>query len=414
MAKRLTDIAISNLKPEAKRREIPDPGQRGLYIVVQPSGVKSFAVRYRFNGKPTKLTLKSGITLAAARKEAAAALYEVEKGHDPSATKKAAKAEQRTSAATTFRSIAEQYMTVVAKMRREGDQVTFNGEIRTAHRRLRDLERAIFPKLGHRPIAEIKRSEINSLLDDIDTKSGPVAADRALALIRTIMNWHAARADSFVPPIVRKMARTSTKKRARRRTLTDDEIRAIWNSKESGAFPALLKFLLLTGARRAEAANMRWEEIDGESWTLPARRNKANLDLVRPLSTAALAVIESQKRDCPFIFSKGRKAISTFSRDKMAFDEAIGISAHRLKDMPAYRLHDLRRTARTLLSRAGVVADIGEHCLGHVPPGIRDTYDRYEYFDEKKHAYDALASLIERIASPPRDNVRALRKNKPA
>jgi integrase len=401
-----TDLAIKNQKPGKVRREIPDSGCAGLYLIVQPSGRKSFAARFRFQGKPRKLSLEA-TTLAAARKAATAALHEAKEGRDPTATKRQEKAEQRTIAATTFRSVAERYKTLKLGMRRDGDQVTFSGEkTRTAPRRLRDLDRAILPTLGHRPVVEIRRSEIVALLDKIQMESGPVAADRALALIRAIMNWHATRADNFVPPIVKGMARTSTKERARKRILKDDEIRAIWNNKELGAFSALIKFLLLTGARRAEAANMRWEEIDGEDWTLPARRNKTNLDLVRPLSAVTLAVIEGQRSDCPFIFSKGQKAISTFGRDKIAFDAAVGVSN--------WRLHDLRRTARSLLSRAGIDPDIGERCLGHALPGIRDTYDRYEYYDDKKHAYDALAALIERIANPPKGNVTALRKNKRA
>jgi len=404
-----TDLAIKNLKPGPVRREIPDPGARGLYAIVEPSGHKSFAVRFRFGGKPKKLSLGK-VSLSIARKLAAHALHEVTEGRDPAAAKRAAKVEQRTVAATTFRSVAERYMTLKAGMRRDDDRITFNGTIRTAARQLRDLERAILPTLGHRPVVEIKRSEIVALLDNIEMQSGPVAADRALALIRSIMNWYATRADNFVPPIVRGMARTSTKKRARKRSLTDDEIRAIWNSKESGAFPALLKFLLLTGARRAEAACMTWKELDGNNWNLPARRNKADLDLVRPLSAAALAVIEGQQHDCSFVFSKGRKAISTFSRDKVAFDAATGMSAYRPHDAANWRLHDLRRTARTLLSRAGVASEVGERCLGHVPPGIRDTYDRYEYYDEKRQAYDALAALIERIANPPKGNVTTLNK----
>jgi integrase len=201
------------------------------------------------------------------------------------------------------------------------------------------------------------------------------------------------------------MARTSTKERARSRILTDDEIRRIWNSELSGAFPALLKFLLAVGARRAEAAGMTYEELDGGNWILPASRNKTKLELTRPLSAAALAVIESQRRDCPFVFSKGGKAITTFSRDKIAFDTAVGISN--------YRLHDLRRTARSLLSRAGIAADIGERCLGHALPGIRGTYDRHDYLPQMTRAYDALAALIERIANPPKGNVTALKK-KPA
>jgi integrase len=405
MARGFTDLAVRNLKPTDKRRELPDEGARGLYVIVEPSGFKSFAVRFRFGGKPRKLSL-GNISLSAARKAAAHALHEVQEGRDPTLAKQQAKAERRTVAANTFHSVVERYMTLVAGMRRDDGQVMFAGSIRTAPQQLRTLERAILPTLGRRPVAEIKRSEIVALLDKIEVESGPVAADRALALIRRILNWHATRADNFAPPVVRGMARTSTKERARSRILTDDEIRAIWNSKESGAFPAVLRFLLLTGARRSEAANMRWEEIKGDSWILPASRNKTKKDLVRPLSAAALAVIEGQWNDCPFVFSKGRKAISTFSRDKVAFDAATGVAN--------WRVHDLRRTARSLLSRAGVDADIGERCLGHALPGVRGTYDRHSYLPEMTRAYDALAALIERIANPPKGNVTPLRKKNPA
>jgi integrase len=405
MPRGLTDLAIKNRKPGPERQEIPDEGCSGLYLIVQPSGHKSFAVRFRFQGKPKKLSLGT-MSLAAARKAATAALHEAKEGHDPTLAKKQAKTERRTIEATTFRLVAERHMTLVAGMRRDGDKVTFGGNIRTAARRLRDLERAILPTLGHRPVVEIKRSEIVALLDRIELESGPVAADRALALIRRILNWHATRADNFAPPVIKGMARTSTKERARSRTLTDDEIRAIWHSEEPGAFPALVRFLLLTGARRAEAACMRWEEIDGVNWVLPASRNKTKVDLVRPLSAAALSVLESQGRYCPFIFSKGRKAISTFSRDKVAFDAAVGVAS--------WRIHDLRRTARSLMSRAGINSDHAERCLGHVIGGVRGTYDRYEFYQEKARAYDALAALIERIANPPKGNVTPLRKKKRA
>ena len=405
MPTRFTDLYIKNLKPGPVRQEIRDPGCDGLYVIVQPTGHTSFAARFRFQGKPKKLSLKA-TKLAAARKEATDALHEAKEGRDPTLAKQQKKAEERTVAATTFRSVAERYMTVKAGMRRDGDWITFGEKIRTAPRRLRDLERAILPTLGHRSVVEIKRSEIVALLDKIELESGPVAADRALALIRSLMNWYATRADNFVPPIVRGMARTSTKDRARSWILTDNEISTIWNSRQSGPFPALLRFLLLTGARRAEAACMTWKEIDGGNWNLPAGRNKTKQELTRPLSLAALAVIEEQRSDCPFVFSKGGKAFSAFSRDKVAFDAATGMSA--------YRLHDLRRTARSLLSRAGVDADIGERCLGHALPGIRGTYDRHDYQPEMQRAYDALAALIERIANPPKGNVTSMHKKKRA
>lgn len=83
MSKRLTDISIRNLKPRATRREVPDGS--GLYVIVQPSGKKSYAVRYRYAGKPRKVTFPGTLTLKAARKAAADAIYELERGHDPSA-----------------------------------------------------------------------------------------------------------------------------------------------------------------------------------------------------------------------------------------------------------------------------------------------------------------------------------------
>src|SRR5262249_7603147 len=119
--------------------------------------------------------------------------------------------------------------------------------------------------------------------------NGPVMADRTLAYIRKVMNWHASRSDEFRSPIVRGMARTSSKERARARILTDDELRAVWKAAEAtaGPFGTFVKFLLLTGARRREASNLTWDEITDGVWLLPASRNKVKQDLARPLSTAA-------------------------------------------------------------------------------------------------------------------------------
>ena len=207
------------------------------------------------------------------------------------------------------------------------------------------------------------------------------------------------------------MERTKTKERARDRKLSDDEIRKIWDASAEGTFPLFVRFLLLTAARRGEASNMTWDEIDGADWTLPGDaeigRNKVSLDLVRPLSDAALAVIEKLRRDdgCKYVFStNGRTPINAFGRSKRAFDDKTGTTG--------WTLHDLRRTARSLMSRAGISPDHAERCLGHVIGGVRETYDRHQYYDEKKHAYDALASLIERIANPPAGNVTTLRKKR--
>jgi integrase len=403
MARGFTDIAIKNLRSGAVRREIPDPGARGLYVIVEPSGFKSFAVRFRFNGKPKKLSL-GNIPLSAARKAAAYALHEVKEGRDPTEAKAKKKEERRTIQANTFGRVAEQYFKIVCGMKLSNDGTPlFNDKVRTAARQLADLNRLVLPELGDRPICEVKRSEIVALLDKIEIERGPVMADRTLALIRRIMNWHATRADDFVAPIVKGMARTKGKERQRQRILTDDEIGKVWNTETEGPFPALIKFLLLTGARRDEAASMTWDEIRDGAWELPAARNKTKQALIRPLSAAALAVIESQRRsDSPYVFTTDGKApISAFSKFKTKFDTATKTTG--------WTLHDCRRSARSLLARAGVSSDHAERCLGHVIGGVEGVYDRHHYLPEMKRAYDLLAALIERIANPPKGNVTPLR-----
>jgi integrase len=381
MAKILTDISIKKLKPGSVRMEIPDGGCKGLRVIVQPTGVRSFALRYRYAGKPAKLTIGPiEIGLAAARKIAADAQLDLTMGRDPSAVKRTAKQAEQT---------AGEYL------KREGSK------LRTMRRRVAVRERVIFPAFGARPIGAIKRSEIVRLLDKIEETSGPAAADDALKVIRKIMNWHATRSDDFRSPIVRGMTRSAGS--ARTRILTDDEIRAVWSVGDKEALGPLVRFLLLTACRRSEAAEMTWTEIDGADWLLPASRNKTGLDLLRPLSKAARDLIAKLPKieGSAFVFTGTRGGIS---RRKERFDSACGI-----KFKENWTIHDLRRTARSLMSRAGVNTDHAERCLGHVIGGVRGVYDRHEFYAEKQHAYEALAAQIERIVDPPPNNVVTLK-----
>ena len=100
--------------------------------------------------------------------------------------------------------------------------------------------------------------------------------------------------------------------------------------------------------------------------------------------------------------SRGRVALSGLSGRKAEFDRLCGVSG--------WTLHDLRRTARSLMSRAGVNSDHAERCLGHVIGGVRGTYDRHEYYEEKRHAFEALAAQIERILNPIENVVPMVRK----
>jgi integrase len=399
--KKFTDISLKALKPEEERYEVRDLHARGLYVIVEPSGFKSFAVRFRFDGKPKKLSL-GNISLSAARKKAGDALHEVQQLRDPTAAKKQTKAEHKTTEANTFAAVAEKYFTIECGLRRDGEELAFNGKLRSARRRFADVQRLALPVLGKKPISQIKRSEAVALLDKIEIESGPTMADLLLRYLSRIFSWHAARDDDFRSPIVRGMARSKPKERERQRILTDDELRAVWNTKAEGPFPAFVKFLLLSAARRNEALGLTWDEVRDGVWELPASRNKTKQPLARPLSATALALIESQQRDGnQYVF-----ATSASTKQKERFDRQTGTQG--------WTLHDLRRTARSLMSRAGVDSDHAERCLGHVIGGVRGVYDQHKYLPQMKRAYDELAALIERIANPPADNVTALRKKKRA
>jgi len=334
--------------------------------------------------------LKGGLKLAAAKREAAKFLGDVARGKDPLAEKRKA----ATAGADTFKSIAEAYI------KREGG-------LRSMAEREAILKRHVFPKLGARPIGEIKRSEIVKLLDRIDDESGPSAADHTLAVIRRIMSWFASRSDDFRSPIVRGMSRTKPRERARQRILTDDEIRAVWEAAEApgGLFGPFVQFLLTTAARRTEVSHMRRAEVEAGVWTIPQERYKTGSELVIPLSALAVRAIERLPKigKGDFVFTTdGDHPFSGYSKAKAQFDKQCRVSD--------WTLHDLRRTARSLMSRAGISADVAERCLGHVIAGVRGTYDRHAYFEEKKQAFAALATLIERILAPQTDNVVSLRE----
>lgn len=388
MAARMTNISVAALKPQAKRYEVSDPQQRGLRVTVHPGGTKTFIVRYRYAGKPKKLTLASGITLEQARKLAGDAMFEVARGNDPAQQKAAAKAAAQSD---TVRAICEEFLA------REG------AKMRSADKYQRILQRLVYPVLGAKPVGYARRRDVVRLLDKIEDENGPAQATIVLAIVRRIFAWHAARSDDFNSPIVRGMARTTASDHRRTRILDDDEIRRVWQTASAtpGAFGFYIKFLLLTACRRDEAAAMRWSEISDIVWTLPATRNKVKQDLSRPLSVAALDVLAAVPRihGSDFVFSYDGGRLGGIGRRKIEFDRACGVSG--------WVLHDLRRTARSLMSRAGVPAEHAERCLGHLQPGIQQTYDRHRYVAEMASAYEKLAKLINQIVNP-QPNVAAM------
>ena len=340
-------------------------------------------------GKPAPLL--KGTARAVAKREAEAVRGAVAHGRDPLAEMR----KGETADKNTFKAIAEQYLA------RDGSRLRSKDEIKAI------LERHAYPRIGSKPIDDIRRSLIVSMLDKVETGSGPVAADHVLAQVRKIFNWHAARSDDFNSPIVRGMARTKPKERRRQRILTDDELRAVWKAAEGQRAPFgwMVRYILLTMARRNEAARMSRGEVVDCNWTIPARRHKSKKDFLIPLSQAATGLLAEiptiGRRNDPYVFTTdGSKPISGFSKFKASFDKVCGVTG--------WTLHDLRRTGRTLCSRAGADPDHAELAYGHTIQGVRGVYDVHSYRDEKLHVLELLAAQIERIVNP-QANVVALR-----
>ena len=267
MAKKLTQIAIEKIKPDpAKRRELPDAGKPGLYLVVQPSGKKSWAIRYRrlSDGRPRKLTLDGFPSLALARKRAQDALDKVADGLDPAAEKKAARAIRGSE---LLKDIAAQFIERHVKP---------NTRASYARETERLLNKEMLPRWGNKRVQDINKRDVLDLLDGIIDRGGGLTANRALAAIRKLFNWSIQRGIITVSPVTGINAPLAEK--SRNRVLNDHEIVWLWRVSDRLGYPFgdLAKLLLLTGQRRNEVAGMTWGELHLEKreWQIPGERTK--------------------------------------------------------------------------------------------------------------------------------------------
>jgi integrase len=402
-AKTLTDAFVRTRKPPRPERGDPrqityiDTLDRGLalVLVVSYGGAKTFRVLTYVNGKPVtrKLGTYPHMTLKQAKDQAGAYF------DNPQAFNAQAEV-------GTFKEVAEDWF----RRHVEKQGLISAGEIR------RQLDKYVYPKWAGTKFLDIRRGQVVALLDYVEDNSSAAMADYVLATLRAIFTWYQARHEDYVSPIVRGMRRNKTKK-ARARILSDNEIKRVWEAAgECGTFGALVKTLLLTAQRKEKVTTMRWDDLTDGVWTIRSdEREKGTAGSLR-LPALALTVIEEQRQQRrlatnPYVFPgnlRGRRrsheknpgppTFNSFSKAKRDLDRKLG-------DVPSWVLHDLRRTARSLLSRAGVRPDIAERVLGHAIAGVEGVYDRHEYSDEKADALNRLAALVESIINPPAGNV---------
>src|SRR6516165_4161780 len=288
MAKRqLTDrfCASAKARDGEAHTDYFDTQVSGLALRVSKWGRKSWTLHYTLGGKRRRLTLGAypSISLSAARTRVEETKPAIAEGRDPSLTTN-----------ETLQAICESYLA------REG------GKLRNTKWRKGVFDRHVYPTLGARPIGEIRRSEIVRLLDRIEEGSGAAMAIQTLALIRKVMNWHATRSDDFLSPIVRGMARTERSEQARDRILSDDELRKVWRT-DNGVFSAYVRFLLLTAARRNEAAQMTWAELC-----------RGVIGLCQPSATRPALILSDHSADRPKRYLRDCRRLGSSSGQRMA------------------------------------------------------------------------------------------------
>ena len=406
-ARVLTVQAIERLKPDAARRlEIPDATLPGLYFIIQPSGAKSWAVRYRHGGRTRKLTLGAypALDLVKARTEGRAALQSVSLGQDPIAERKvAAPLPTRDLIGSVIDSFIERH-------------VKPRNRPRTAAETIRILRTKVLPVWEGRKIQDIGRRDVIDLLDGIVDAGTPVAANRTLAALSKLFNWAADRGVIDANPCVRIKAPAA--ETSRDRVLSDEELRLLWRGCASIGWPfgPFVQLLLLTAQRRDEVAKMRRVELreGGTLWTIPAERAKNGQAHDVPLSGAAQGVLGSLPRVAGragyLISTTGNSGISGYAKAKTRLD-AVMLALARTDAVAAggdpesiaiepWRLHDLRRTASTGMGRLKIEPHVIEAVLNHrsgVIQGVAAVYNRYQYLDEKRAALEAWAAHVETV-----------------
>ena len=409
MAKALTTKTIEAAKAGENRREIPDPAMSGLYLVVQPSGAKSWALRYRHAGKPKKLTLGRWpvLGLADARAAASVAIEAVDHGNDPSAAKKATKAarlEAQLSERDKIKTLMEQYGRLHLTKLKTGDHVK------------RELERHVVAVWGERDIQDITKRDVIDLLDGIADSGRVVTANRIRAYLGKFLNWCVERDILNVSPAMG--VKPAAKEKSRDRVLTDQEVKWFWQActVEGQPWGHLGKMLLLTGQRLGEVVNMTDREITGDLWHLTADRTKNGRAHDVALSEAARDVLGAVGRvngRAGYVFTiNGASALQGYHKGRNHIAKRMAEIASEERgetvEIPHWTFHDLRRTAATGMARLGIPVRVTEAVLNHVSGtagGIVSVYQRHDYADEKRDALNAWARFVGDLVDGTPNNV---------
>jgi len=392
---KLKAATVEGIQETDRRQEIPDDLCTGLYLVVQPTGRKSWQVRYRHGGVHRRMTLASfpTLSLAAARLRAREVMAAASEGRDPSEELKALKAPKPEDDRDKISTLIGQYDKRHLSRLKSGDLIR------------RELDRFVVAAWGARDINSVTKRDVIDLLDGIADSGRVVTANRVRAYLNKFLNWAVERDILLLSPTTG--VKPVAKEVSRDRVLNYDEIRWFWQACEAASFPwgLLGKVLLLTGQRLNEAAQITESEIRGDLWRLSSDRTKNGRAHDVPLSGAVQVILSAVERidgKSDFIFTTtGTTPVSGFFKARAHLAAVMeGIAAKergRSVEIPRWTFHDLRRTAATGMARLGIPVRVTEAVLNHISgtgSGIVAVYQRHDYADEKRQAVEAWGQFV--------------------
>ena len=446
----LTAKAIEQAKPKAARYEKPD-SVGGLYLVVQPTGAKSWALRFRSpverdasgQRKAKKLTLgtvangtskadpKIGqpLTLTQARMLATSALESVRQGADPTHVRREEKAKSAAPQDNTIDAAMVEFLKRYKGKKRQGIRESTRLLTATYFGLKPDPStrgawtkngRGVLARWSGRPLSSISKADGIALLDELVDAGHGVTANRTLTVLKTFFAWCIKNDLATGSPVA--VLDFVAPEKERERILCSAELVAAWNAAETIGYPygRLVQLLILTGARRDEVRNAPQSEfkLDGVSvgnwsgplWELPAERAKNNNKHVVPLSASAVDILKRLHniRGKGLLFTtNGTTPISGLSKVKRRFDAAMLAEMRKVDpdcEWVPWTLHDLRRTFYSGLQSLGVSQDVAEACVNHRGSirGAAKHYAWYDYLPEKAAAFDAWAAHVGSLLKGPR------------
>lgn len=420
-----TDREVLALKPRAKVFEVSVSGARGLSVRVFPEGDRVFEFRYTApDGKRRRLQLGlyPSLSLAKARDAAVRHRNQVIDGTDPYAERQSAKLAAKTG--ETVSDLAEAYFPAAAAGLHGGRKRPKKDRTVKAERSI--FERYIKPKLGERRYTEIRRSDVKGLMNGLAV-TGELAPSSLAKIGETLSAIFglAVHEDRLEHNPVRGLAHPlSLKDSSRERRFDDDALAEIWRvltihsvvrvegedrddeiSRLAPQTCLATRFALLTLCRRAEACGARWAEIDrkAKTWTIARERAKGGRPDVKPLSDAALAILDAATAlpgaSEEFIFAAPSNPDAPLDESRPT--RAIARLCERFK-LPHGSPHDFRRSGATILaSRYGFNGFTIGRVLGHrVHEGaaVTSVYNRFDHLPEKRRALDTWAQHLVGLA----------------